>query len=100
MNTKVMLAIGVVVIVIGTFFYTRITPADPIANAATSEECVEASGSWVDTSTEPGCTAANGEWKDEACSFLSYCEPVATEEVEEAAEETETEESEPVEGQK
>ena len=96
MNTKVMLAIGVVVIVIGTFFYTRITPTDPIASATTSEECVEASGSWVDTSTEPGCTAANGLWEEDACSISSYCEALAEE-----SEDTETpaEDTEPTEAQ-
>ena len=91
----VLLLSGIVVVccIKGT---TSEKPEMTIETATTSEECVEVSGNWVDTSNNESCTAANGLWEEDACSISSYCEALAEE-----SEDTETpaEDTEPTEGQ-
>ena len=93
---KAMVIVGVVVLAgIGWVISSRGCETEPVITvetAATSEECVEVGGNWVDTSSNESCTAANGLWEEDACSISSYCEALAEEskDTETPAEDTES----------
>ena len=74
--------IGVIVgVAVVAFIAWKVFGGSAIEEASSLEDCDKANGAWVDTTTEAGCIAAGYEWQGEGCSFPSYCEPVAVEEV-------------------